>query len=261
MVLAEWSTEQATTFFLVFTRMGGIMLFAPFLSDRAIPRKVKIAFALILAVLTFGHVGPAAHATGSTAGMIAGVAAELLVGIVIGLAMQLLMSAIQLAGELIGHDIGFAIVNTVDPVTDQQVSVIGQFQYFLALVIFLMLGGDAILIKGLVGSYEVVPLAGGSVTPGVVNVLVEISGSMFELAIKVAAPGVAVLFLVTVALGFLARTVPQMNVLIVGFPLRIGVGLAMLMIIMPVIYIAMEGVAATAFEDTSALLRAMNAGH
>ena len=258
MSLTQWSVERATVFFLVFTRMGGIMIFAPYFSETAIPRKVKIALALVLAVLTFGDVALPGGLDGSPGMMAVAAGAELLVGVAIGLAAQLLMAAVQLAGELLGHDIGFAIVNTVDPVTEQRVSVIGQAQAFVALVIFLALGGDAILVKALVGSYEIVPLAGGRVTPGLVKVLVEISGSMFDLAIKVAAPGVAVLFLVTVALGFLARTVPQMNVLIVGFPLRIGVGLAMLMIIFPVIYVAMEDVAGQTFVRTGEILRAMS---
>lgn len=176
---------------------------------------------------------PGSAILGSLPGLAAAAALELGVGLVLGLAVQLLFSGLQLAGQLVGRDMGFAIVNVIDPVTSRDVGLLAQFKLLLAVVVMLAVNGHHLVIRALAESYRHVPVLGLCVDADAVEYLLGLGGMLFVTAIQIAAPILATVFLVTVALGFLGKTVPQMNIFIVGFPLRIGLGLAGLCLVLP----------------------------
>ena len=154
-------------------------------------------------------------------------------GVVLGFAVLLLFMGIQFAGQLAGLQMGFGIVNVIDPQSQDQISIIGQFLNILAILLILSLDGHHIILNGLMASFDTVPLGGVVLKASIVQKMIVLTSELFTIAIKISAPILISLFLVSVAMGVLARTVPQMNVFIVGFPVQLAVGLFVLVASLP----------------------------
>jgi flagellar biosynthetic protein FliR len=238
MDLTGWAIEQFLRFVLVTGRMSGLFLMAPFFGEGGLPERMKVALAAVTAlvlvpVLPVGD-PPVAVTSMGLGSYVVALVGELAVGAAIGLAVAVVLVGLELAGLFVGQQTGLAFANVVDPIGGDQVSVMGQFNRFLALVVFLAIGGHRMLLMAMARSFETAPLgrvwamfgsAGESAGPGAVAAaLVGLSARMFTIALGVAAPVIVTLVLVTVALGLVARTVPQMNILVVGFPVRILLG-------------------------------------
>ena len=161
------------------------------------------------------------------------IATDAAIGLAIAFAVRLIFTAVQVAGTMVDFQMGFGVVNVIDPQTQAQVSITAQFQNILAVLIFLASDAHHFIIGAVVQSFDLINLAQvdfSNVTP---ELILRYFSSMFVIAIKIAAPIMAILFFLSVGLGLVARTVPQMNVFIVGFPLQIGVGLLMVALAMP----------------------------
>jgi flagellar biosynthetic protein FliR len=151
--------------------------------------------------------------------------AELILGMVIGLLAKFFFAAIQLGGQLAGYQMGFAIANVFDPESGSQGSILAQLGYWIAIVFFLLLNGHHILLRALGDSFAVIEVGALGLREGMLATMTKLAGDMFSLAIKLVAPAVAALLLTSAAFGIIAKVVPQMNILIVAFPLKIVVGL------------------------------------
>ena len=138
--------------------------------------------------------------------------------------IQFLFGAVQLGGQIIGFQMGFAMVNVVDPITGVSNAVTAHLLYMCTMLTFLVLNGHLFLLRAVGLTFEYIPPGGLLITPGLANHLFEFSNIMFILAIKIAAPVMAALFLVDLALALISRAAPQMHVLILGFPIKITVG-------------------------------------
>jgi len=144
---------------------------------------------------------------------------------VLGFTVNLVFTAVRYAGSVAGMQIGFAIVNSFDPMSNSQVSIISQLYYLLAVLIFFSTGAHQILVGAMYQSCLVVPpYAGFSMAGGAWQILNEY-GMVFSLGLRIAAPIVIVLLLVSASMGIVVKTVPQINILVVGFPIKISVGL------------------------------------
>lgn len=223
---------------LVLFRLAGIFLFAPMFASVAVPARVKVMLALALSACVYpALIAPGSPAQPMIAPVIAGglslpqlagvVVAEMGIGLVIGFGASLPLIAMQVGGRMIDQQIGLGLAGIFNPDFDEQTGVVGEFFYIMALAVFLILGGHRLLLGTLIGSFSHVPLGGFAADVRVVQLVLGMATVMFELAIRVAAPLLCLVFLESVALGFVARTVPQLNILSVGFPVRIllGVGL------------------------------------
>ena len=190
---------------------------------------VKLWFCFIVAILMMPVVsGLGMDLPGSLPELVLIIFRELFVGILIGFVGLMLFIGVQFCGQIIGIQMGFGIVNVIDPFAPGQVSVIGEFYYLIAILIFLAVGGHHIVLSALAESYRVIPL-GKVVIPAALSAkIIDVSKGVFVVGVKLAAPVMVTLFFMYVALGFISRTVPQMNVFLVGFPLSISIGLAMI---------------------------------
>lgn len=229
--------EYIYLFFLIFSRYLGMMLLTPVFSSQVILYQVKVLVALTLAVLTFPLVSgiyPAVSPDNNLL-VIVEVISEASIGLFMGLTVFLVFSAIQLGGQIIDMRMGFRIANVVDPFSGINSPVIGQYKNILLTLIFLAVDGHLYLIKHLNNSFKIIP-------PGEVNFSSQIwlyffrrSADMFLLAIRVAMPIAGAIFLLDVILAFLARSVPQMNLFVVGLPMKILAGLLLLFVLIPVL--------------------------
>jgi flagellar biosynthetic protein FliR len=217
-------------------RVSGFFIVAPFWSHRAVPKTVKVPIVLVLAfavgpiIAGFGPVKPDSLWT------LGGWAiAELATGAIIGFAFAALFYAIRMAGDIVGLQMGFAIVNVIDPNATGQVSLIGEFKYVLALLILMIVDGHHLMIAALVDTYRLIPIGGVSFGDLAFERLLRLTATAFVTAVKIGAPIMITLLLTDVALGIVARTVPQMNIFIVGFPLKIGIGFLILAASLPLL--------------------------
>jgi flagellar biosynthetic protein FliR len=222
-----------TTFLLVLARLAGLVLAAPVLGHALVPLRVRAALAAVLA-LALAPALPVPAAAPGTLGALAGaLAAESVLGVLLGLVAQLVLAGVELGGQLAGVQMGFGIGNLIDPQAAAQVTVVAQWQQLLALLVFLALDVHHLLIRALLESFRTAP-AGGLATTGLgLAAAVGLAGEVFTLGLRIAAPVVVALLLTNTALGVLARTIPQLNVFVVGFTLNVGVGLVILGVSLP----------------------------
>jgi flagellar biosynthetic protein FliR len=236
MSLLQLSALEFEKLLLVILRVGGIMTVAPIFGHRNVPAMLKIGLILVISIvllptLSNTPVEMPKELFAMTAVMVKEVAA----GLAFGFTSLLLFIAVQFAGDIIGLQMGFGIVNVIDPNSQAQVPLIGQFQFLLAMLIFLSLNGHHLLLSAMIGSFKVVPLGQITFSQLTGEILVRSTVDVIALAIKLGAPCIVTLFLLDVSLGIVARTVPQMNIFIVGFPLKISVGLMMMGVSLPIV--------------------------
>lgn len=234
MNILDFTLYEFQVFFLILIRMSGLIFFAPVFGSRNIPAMAKISICLFLAYIVFPLVS-AAHPNipKDVYVYFFGVIREFIVGFFIGITALLVFIGIQLAGHFIDIQIGYGIVNIIEPQSGAQVSIIGQVYYLFALLLFLVLNGHHILLQSIVESFNIIPLAQLKVSGDLIQYFNFLVGNLFLLAVKLSAPIIGVLFLTEIAMAFVARTVPQINVFLVGFPVRIGLGLIFLSFTFP----------------------------
>ncbi len=221
---------------LIFARMLGLFTTAPVWSNRMVPVQLRAAISFGTAVVLFPLLEPP-ELPATLVGLIPMVLRELLVGMTIGFVASLIFSAVQFAGQLLDVGMGLSMINVLDPMSNTQMPVMGNFLYILSLLIFFGVNGHHMLIEAVVDSYRLLPIGAAVLSTEASGQLVLIAGTMFVIALKIAAPVLAAIFVTTVTLGILNRVVPQMNVFIIGLPVQFGVGIFMLAVVMP-LYLA-----------------------
>ena len=227
---------------IVFVRISAILLIIPFYGQRIVPVQVKLGLALLLTIMVLPLVNGQDIPPGinSLPDLSFVVFQNILAGLLIGFIPVLLFAGVQLGGELIGFQMGFTISGVFDPLSQNRISLFAQFQYLIAILVFISINGHLYLLEGIVNSFQIIPLVGVSFQNIVAESLMKLSGEMFVIGLKIAAPVIVAILLINVGLGFLSRTLPQMNMFLVGFPIQIGVGLITLGITIPVFVYVFE---------------------
>ncbi len=257
MTFPVFTLDQVELFFLVLLRISVIVAMIPILGDRTTPARVKGGLAILIAALVIPFVDRPAAAADELFAFGLSMAGEVCIGIILGFAVRLVFAGIQLAGQLVGFQMGFSIVNIIDPVTSGQVSIIAEFQYLLAGLLFLAVDGHHVMIQAVAESYRVLPILGFHMTGELVQNLVALSRNMFVVAVKISAPVVVALMFANIGLGLVARTVPQINIFIVGFPLQIAIGLIGVGLTLPLFLQLAAGLFSNLPAQMGLLLRAM----
>lgn len=150
---------------------------------------------------------------------------ELLIGIATGLIGRFLFVGVQFGGQVIGTQMGFGIVNVLDPQNNAQISLVAQFQNIIMILFFLVIGGHLYIIQAIVKSFEMIPLGVFVFNKESYIFIVTIFSKIFLTALKITAPIFVTLLVTQVVLGIMGRLVPQLNILIIGFPIQIAGGL------------------------------------
>jgi len=232
-----WAIPQLTAFMLVVARLSGLFLLAPVFSSGMIPLRIKLMALLALGfTITPLAVGSDVSALAvPTEAFDLGVAMfkESLIGLAMGFAVSIIFTAVQVGASLIDASIGFAMANIIDPLNGSQNAIFGSFYTMVATLSFLAVNGHHWMLAGFTRSFDVVGVDEIPNFSQVYTNVFEIFSQLFLVAFQIAAPVLVTLLLVDVVLGIVARAVPQMNVFFVGLPLKIGVGLAAVVIALP----------------------------
>ena len=253
----EYYILQFILLIVIFIRVITLFSVAPIFNSDVIPIQVRIAIALFFALTLFPLLKDTMPKINlDLLSFVLLVVIEVVVGLIIGFMISLIFMGMQIAGEIMGFDLGFNIATIYDPETGNN-PVLARFLYYTAALIFLLLNGHHFILESIKLSYESVPIGGFSLNNQLVDKLIRTSSIVFIIAIKIAAPVIISLFLTNIALGILARIVPQMNIFIIGFPLKIGVGLLIISFMIPFIFVIFKKLL-TAFEfNVVELIRVM----
>lgn len=227
--------DHAAVFLLMLTRCSGIFMIAPFFGSLNIPVTIRAAAAFAFTLVLFPVVdGLGTVAAPPSVWAFAGsVLAELFIGWLIGFVAYVCFSAIHMAGKVMDMQVGFAVVNVMDPTSGQQIPLIGSLLYNLGIIVFLVTNGHHVIITALAESFRMVPLAAMQPNLSLTMLLVDFTNGIFVTGMKIAMPVTFAILLVNVALGILARTMPQMNIFVVGIPLQLMVGIGVLSMLLP----------------------------
>lgn len=254
--MQQWIVQYLPVFLLVFVRMTAFMVTVPVLSTRGVPNQVKIGLAFFVAFLSFSYI-PQTEPIPLDLAFALHVVKEALVGIILGLILQLVFFAVQVAGGLIDMQNGFALANVIDPRTGAYVPLTGNLKNILATVYFLSMDGHHLLIRGIITSYQVVPIDlqwGPLGSEALFAMVVKVFGYMFLSAFLIAAPVTVALFLVDLSLGIIAKSVPQFNIFVVGLPIKIFASFFVLLIVMPGFFIVLSELFANMFRAMSEMM-------
>ncbi len=259
MDLFELYHEHAAIFLLLLTRITGIFMISPFFGSMNIPiyfrAGTSFAFALALfpVVDKLGIIEPP-----STVAMYAfAVLGEMFVGWLIGFVAYVGFSAINMGGKIMDMQVGFAIVNVMDPTSGQQIPLIGSFLYNLSVIIFLVTNGHHMIIASLVESFHSVPLLTMDAGMSLPIIILDFTAGIFLTGMKIAMPVTFSILLTNTGLGILARTMPQLNIFVVGLPMHIMIGLSMLMMLMPFYVLFLDVVFNEMYGNIGIALRAL----
>ena len=221
MTTVNFSMAEVVRFAVVLMRVGGIMVFAPWFSSNSFPMQMRLVLTLI-ATLALCPALPLANIpayTGLT--QILGIGlGECLFGMVLGLAASFLFAGMQLGGQIISFQLGFSIINLIDPNSDVEVSVISFLQENLGLLFFLLINGHHWFFLAVSESFNYLPVGGVRLNGLVVQEIIRLSAQILVFGLQLAAPVLTVTIVCDVVLGMIGRAAPQINILIVGMPLK-----------------------------------------
>ena len=251
--------DHAAVFLLMLTRCSGIFLIAPFFGSLNIPIMVRAATAFMFAVVLFPVVDGLGPVDAPTSVLMYTVAVlkELFIGWLIGFVAYVCFSAIHMAGKVMDMQVGFAVVNVMDPTSGQQIPLIGSFLYNLGIIVFLVTNGHHMIITALAESFRVVPLLTMQPNLSLTMIMVNFTNGIFVTGMKIAMPVTFAILLVNVALGILARTMPQMNIFVVGIPLQLMVGVSILAMLLPFYVMFLGGTLDEMYGKISIALQAL----
>ncbi|MFB4167482.1 flagellar biosynthetic protein FliR [Virgibacillus sp. JSM 102003] len=242
-------------FFLIFVRVAAFFATVPLFSYRTIPTPFKIGFSFFLALVMYYTVDSSNVPIDNMYLFL--LIKEAIVGLLIGLLAYIILSAIQIAGGFIDFQMGFAIANVIDPQTGAQSPLTGQYLYIIALLFLLSVNGHHLLIDGIFYSYNLIPMQSfipfqdGTIADFVITTF----NKMFLIAFQMAIPIVGCLFLVDVALGIIARAVPQLNVFVVGLPIKIFVSFVVILFFLSLYVVLVKSLFETTFDAMRGLMQ------
>jgi flagellar biosynthetic protein FliR len=216
--LSQIDFEKFVLFTLVLTRMSGLVMTAPIFGTSDIPARIRALLAVALAVL----IAPtqwevAVEDPGTTLNYLVFIGSELAIGLSLGLGIVILFSGIQLAGQMIGRIGGMILADVFDPSAGTSVPTFSRFLFLVTMAVFVSIGGHRMVMAGLLDTFATIPPGSGAMPTSIAETFVVLLAQSFALAIRAAAPVVTSLLLSTLVMGLISRTLPQLNILAVGF--------------------------------------------
>ncbi|HVI38965.1 MAG TPA: flagellar biosynthetic protein FliR [Gaiellales bacterium] len=232
-VLQQFGEQNVVGFILVLARVSPLFVLAPLFNSRLIPARVRGIVAVALAVglspvLVKGH-----HLATDPAELVWLAGKEMLIGLAFAFVVGALFAAVTVAGSFLDSLIGFSYGSLVDPLTGTQSSILQQAYSLVAILVFIAIGGDGWMVRGLARTYDVVPLDRMPSLTAMVQGVDTAFVSIFLSAIQVAGPVLLAIVLTDAAFGLVSRVMPQLNVFGVGFPAKVMVGLLLIGVSLP----------------------------
>lgn len=229
-------------FLLILARISSFFVSSPFFSMKGLPTILKIGFSIIVSVIIYLTV-PAGNIDINNTGLYYSLLIkEVFVGLALGYITNLIFTAIRMAGQMTDFQLGFSISSVYDPITQSTTSLYGKLYNWIGLVLFFTLDGHYYFLYALSKTFTLVPVGTAALQNLNVAAVASLMSRSFIIAFQIGMPVVLVAFMTNLIMGFISRTVPQLNVFILGLPLKVLIGMISFVILLPEIVILMKGV-------------------
>lgn len=245
--------SQYEIFLIVIVRISGIFVFSPFFSSQNVPPTMKIGLTFTFGFLLTMSLPQGIEIVDQSIVLL--VLREFMIGLIIGFIASAFLASFYVLGQIVDMKIGFGMANVFDPQNKIQVPLMGNVYYMLAFLFLLMLNGHHIIIQALIDSYNFIPIGKFIYSDDVLSIIVNSIVQAFDIGFKLSLPVVATIFLTDVVLGVMAKAIPQMNVFVVGMPLKVFVGLLVILLTMPIFYVSVSKIFDLIVNDIYHLLK------
>ncbi len=220
-----------TVFLLVLVRITGMFFLSPIFGRKNIPNYFKVGFCFVFAIIVSNSVPvPNLANYNSLASYVFLIGKELLVGLMLGFISYLIFSSIYIAGQLIDMRIGFGMVSVFDPITNVQVPITADFYVVFATLFMLITDSHHLLIKAVSESFTILPIGEAIFNGVLLQQLIKLFSTAFVIGFKIAAPVTVVILITDISLGIISKSIPQLNVFMLGMPVKIILGLLVILI-------------------------------
>ncbi|GAA4424719.1 flagellar biosynthetic protein FliR [Bremerella cremea] len=227
----EPSLEQLLIFAAIVTRVGGLVATAPVLGASYAPIQIKsflaVAISLMLTPVFWDYDFPE---PGNAANLLLIMVGELLIGLSLGLGIKILFAGVQMTGQLLGQIGGLSIADVFNPAFDDNVPMLAIIFDLVVLAVFLVIGGHRFLMSALLGTFTEIPPGIAAVDVQLVHVIRETLANSLMLGVQAAAPGTVALLVGVLVMGVISRTLPQLNLMAVGFSMNTMLLMAFVML-------------------------------
>jgi flagellar biosynthetic protein FliR len=231
---------------IILVRPGVLVVATPLFGGTFVPPQVRIALTVILGVLLLPAVRVPETLSPAAVALI--VAGEAVIGLALSMSIRVLVAGAELAGHVAGFQIGISYAALIDPMTGARNNILSMLYGSLAIIAFLGVNGHHAMLRVLASSYEALPPGAWHVGPGMAASVARLLGIVFSLGVQLAMPLVIVLLMVEIVLGLVSRVAPALNLMVIGFPIRLGVGLLALAVAIQVVPGAIQRYAPAAFD-------------
>lgn len=229
------------SFLLTLMRVSIIVFLLPFFGGENIPTQAKAAICLVITMAIWPHLAvPARFFPSHPFNIFLLILSEVILGMLLGFAVQVVFAGLQSGGTIIGFQMGFSMITLADPNTGEQLIVTSFLCQTVAMALFLTLNGHLYILSALMSSFHLIQPGQLLIDGLALNDIIRLSGQVFILALKIAGPIIGCLFMVDLALALVAKVAPQMNLLMIGFPIKIAVGLTLMSIIFSLMAIFLD---------------------
>ncbi len=227
--------SNADYFILVLFRVAGLVIPSPIFGRVNIPTMVKVCFSAALTLFFFAVCPPASAISYNTLiGFALACALEVMIGVVLAFVTNLFFTLTYTGGHLIDMQIGFGIVNVYDPQNNTQVPMVGNLMNIILLIVFWGVDGHHKLLNIIYRTFEALPPGNIKLSGDIGLLAVELFAKAFMLGVMVALPVIASGLILEIGFGVLMRTVPQLHMFVIGIPLKLLIGMILLLITLPV---------------------------
>lgn len=230
-------------------RLSGIFIMTPVFGSKTIPNKLKVGFSAILCIIVF----PLIDVSGDIyiynfVNLVYYLTSEALIGVLFGFITMLVLNAVYIAGVIVDRNIGFSIVSVMSPQDEGEMPITANLYYIMAMLVFLATNCHHLMIKAVIYSFKVIPLGSQGINLLDVSQVINLLRDSFINGFKISAPIMITIFVCNVLLGILSRAMPQMNIFMVGMPLKILIGLITLYLLLPLYINVFENIFISTFD-------------
>ncbi len=235
-------------FLLLFFRFAGLFIAVPIFNHQNIPMNIKAAMAFFFTVVFYASMPPLAISI-DVPTLIVAILGELMLGLSVGVVLQLAYNVITFAGGQISFMMGFSMASAIDPQSGISMPIISQFLSLMALMILLALNLDHWVLLFVNNSLKTIPLGGFVMSKDLFHYIMHATSNMFLVGFIIAFPVIALSWLADVIFGMLMKTMPQFNLLVIGFPIKIMVAFVVLIATLTAIMLVFKGQVQEAFNS------------
>ncbi|KJR98170.1 MAG: flagellar biosynthesis protein FliR [Peptococcaceae bacterium BRH_c4a] len=249
--------ELIVTFLLIFARIASFIVTAPVFGGQYTPGPVKAGMAFVISLVLLPLVTPPLHQMAGLLGFMLAVIREVGVGLLTGLVCHMILQILNILGQIFDMHVGFMMASFFDPTSGGQVTLTAKFLYLLGTILFFIIDGHHMLLFGMARSFQILPLDTAVFNGGSIFIIIRAFARMVTVAVQISAPIIAVVLIVDVCLGLLGRTAPQMNIFMLGFPVKIGAGILALAVLAPLLGMVFQSLFRMMERDLYTLLKGL----